>query len=291
MNSTKTLSGSNHFGQERSGGNWRRFNSPFGRFLSTKFRPKAVFGGLIFSGKLYIRASSRFSPKVIHVLRNNSTMKRIVPVLLFSLFLFASTDQITSAEGDGPAVNGSFQFSIAGAQTSNIDFSVTQLRDGTTLGEMTFAQDRPEGNQGSPETDQGTSSSRFFLKAQLDCLVVSKTKAIISGAISEASVKSYIGRRVILVVEDNSREANGKKPDRLTWGVYRVPKQDWLASDSERPDDAGVAPTWVAQDVERVDDAGVLSTQSEGIGCSSFPLSAFSFVDERSGHGKIHVSP
>lgn len=218
-------------------------------------------------------------------------MIRTASALVCTLLLFLPTNQVSSAEVDGPAASGSFQFTVAGGQTSNIDFSVTQLRDGTTLGEMTFAQDRPEGSQASPETDQGTSSGRFFLKAQFDCLVISNSKAIISGAVSEASVKSYLGRRVILVVEDNSQAGNGKKQDRLTWGVYRTPKQDWLRTDSERPEDSGVAPTWVAQDVERFDDAGVLSMQNEVVGCNTYPLSAFSFVDERSGHGKIHVSP
>jgi len=138
-------------------------------------------------------------------------MKRIVSGLLLSMFLLVSTNHVTSAEGEGPAASGSFQYSTAGGLTSNIEFSATLQRDGSTLGEMTFTQDRPEGNQTSQETDPPTSSSRVFLKAQFDCLAINQSKAIISGAVSEASVKSYIGRRVLLIVQDNSQEPSEKK--------------------------------------------------------------------------------
>jgi len=218
-------------------------------------------------------------------------MKKITSALVLSFALFLSTNHARSADGEGPTATGSFQFSTVGGQTGNIEFSATKLKDGNTLGEMTFSQDRAEGNQASPNTDQATDSSSFFLKARFDCLIVSKTKAIMSGEISDASAKSYIGRRVLLVVEDNSREVNEKKQDRLTWGVYKIPKQDWVPSDFERPDDTVGAPTWVAQDFERLGDVGTLSTHDEVVGCSSFPLSAFGFVNERSGHGKIHVTP
>jgi hypothetical protein len=219
-------------------------------------------------------------------------MKRIVPLVVLALsFLFVSPAPLTSAAPDGSEVNGSFQFSTDSGQTSSIDFNVTEERDGSTVGEMTFAQDRLESNGGSQSSDQAATPFKFYLKAQFDCLVIEKNKAIISGTVSEANVQSYIGRRVLLVVQDNGHGAEGKKQDRLTWGLYRVPKVDWLPSDSERPDDQPGTPTWVAQDAERADDPGVLSTQNEVVGCSTFPLSAFSFVDKKRGHGKIHVSP
>ena len=113
-----------------------------------------------------------------------------------------------------------------------------------------------------------------------------------SGTVSEANIPSYLGRRVLLAVEDNSQNTNGRKQDRLTWGLYRIPKSDWLATDSERSEDQQVAaPIWTAHDAERSDDSGMLSNQSEVIGCQSYPLSAFTFIDEKQGHGKIHVRP
>jgi hypothetical protein len=219
-------------------------------------------------------------------------MKRIVPPLLLLMFLlFISPNPSTSAAADGRGVDGNFQFSTATGQTSHIDFSATEQLDGSTLGEMTFAQEGIESDR-SQLDDRPAPPSKFFLKAQFDCLIIENNKAVMSGTVNEANVPSYIGRRVLLVVEDNSQSTNRRKQDRLTWGLYKVPKSDWLPSDSERPDEnQGLTPTWVAQDAERADDEGVLSNRSEVIGCNTFPLSAFSFIDQKHGHGKIHVRP
>jgi hypothetical protein len=208
------------------------------------------------------------------------------------LFLFVAPSASTSAASDGPGANGSFQFSTDSGQTSYIDFNAAEQIDGSTVGEMTFAEDRIEANRSVQLDGQSTPPSKFYLKAHFDCLVTMKNKAVMSGSVSEANVPSYIGWRVLLVVEANSQGTNGRKQDRLTWGLYKIPKSDWLPSDSERSEEEhGVAPTWVAQDAERADDEGVLSTHSNVIGCNTFPLSAFSFADEKHGHGKIHISP
>jgi hypothetical protein len=219
-------------------------------------------------------------------------MKRIAPALLLPMFLLlVSPSPSTSAAADGRGADGSFQFSTDTGQTSHIDFSATEQIDGSTLGEMTFAQDRIESDR-SQLDDRSAPPSKFSLKAQFDCLIIENNKAVMSGTVSEANVPSYIGRRVLLVVQDNSQSTNGRKQDRLTWGLYKIPKSDWLPSDSERTDENQiVTPTWVAQDAERADDEGVLSNRSEVIGCNTFPLSAFSFIDQKHGHGKIHVRP
>lgn len=219
-------------------------------------------------------------------------MKRIAPALLLPMFfLLVPPSHLTSAASDLPEANGSFQFSTDSGQTSYLDFNAVEQMDGSTVGEMTFAQDRIESDGGGHLDDQSTPPSKFSLKAQFDCLVIKKNKAVMSGTISEANVPSYIGRRVLLVVEDNGQGTNGSKQDRLTWGFYRIRKSDWLPSDSERPGEQQGTPTWLAQDSERADDEGVLSNQSDVIGCKTFPISAFSFIDKKHGHGKIHVSP
>jgi hypothetical protein len=220
-------------------------------------------------------------------------MKRIAFALLLPvLFQVISPRQLTSAASSGPGVSGSFQFSTDGRQISNIDFNVAQHLDGNTFGEMTYAQDLPVSDKSSHHEDQPDAPSRLVLKAQFDCLVIKNNKAVMSGTVSEANISSYIGRRVLLVVEDNSHDTSGRKQDRLTWGLYRISKSDWLPSDSERSDEqSGATPTWLAQDAERTDDAGTLSNQSNIIGCQSYPLSAFTFIDEKQGHGKIHVTP
>jgi hypothetical protein len=220
-------------------------------------------------------------------------MKRIASALLLLMFLpFVSPGHLTIAALDGPGANGSYQFSTDNGQTTYIDFNVVEQMNGSTVGEMTFAQDRIESDRAGHLDDQSTAPSKFYLKAQIDCLMINKNKAVMSGTVSEANAPSYVGRRVLLVAQDNSQDTNAHKQDRLTWGIYKIPRSDWLPSDSERlEENQGVTPTWIAQDAERTDDVGVISNQNDIIGCESFPLSAFSFVDVQHGRGKIHVSP
>jgi hypothetical protein len=216
-------------------------------------------------------------------------MKRTATALLLSLLF--SINPLTSAASNGPIASGSFKFATDSGEASYIDFNAVEQLDGSTVGEMTFEQNRLPSEKSSQPEGQPI-PSKLYLKAQFDCLFIKNNKAVMSGTVSEANVPSYVGRRVLLVVEDNSQNPNGRKQDRLTWGLYRIPKADWLATDSERSEDQqGVAPTWMAQDAERSDDTGMLSNQSTVIGCQSYPLSAFTFMDEKYGHGKIHVRP
>ena len=67
-----------------------------------------------------------------------------------------------------------------------------------------------------------------------------------------------------------------------------IRKNHPLTTDVERPDDPGGA-TWIATDAELADDIGMLYQESKEIGCHSFPLSAFSFVDSRHGRGNTQV--
>lgn len=210
-----------------------------------------------------------------------------IPLLIA---LLVSPSALTSAASNGPRANGSFQFATNSGEGSRIDFEAEQQADGSSAGEMTFEQDSLSAEKSS-QADAQPIPARFYLKAQFDCLLIKGNKAVMSGAVSESNVASYIGRRVLLVVEDNSQNPGGRKADRLTWGLYRVPKSDWLASDAERSEEQGVAPSWMAQDAERSDDMGVLSKHTEVIGCESYPVSAFTFMDENQGHGKVHVTP
>lgn len=216
-------------------------------------------------------------------------MKRTAIALLLSLLV--STNPFTSAASNGPIASGSFEFATESGQAIYIDFNAVEQSDGSTVGEMTFEEDRIPSEKSSQPDDQPT-PSKLYLKAQFDCLLIKSNKAVMSGTVSEANVPGYIGRRVLLVAEDNNQNPDGRKQDRLTWGLYSIPKTDWRVTDSERSEDEqGVAPTWTAQDAERTDDTGMLANQSQVIGCQSYPLSAFTFMDEKHGHGKIHVRP
>ena len=201
----------------------------------------------------------------------------------------------TTAQNSGPSANGKFQFTLADGRTRYVEFDAKTQPGGGTRGQMTFNDP-----QGVPATDVDGASGgavtagspiSVYVKAELDCLVVSGNRAVVGGAVTEATLPAYIGQRVLLVVEDNGEGINAPAPDKLTWGVYHSPARNWTPKDAERPDDNGALLTWSATDAERPDDVGISSRPSEVVGCQSFPLSSYSFVDVQHGAGNIQVRP
>jgi hypothetical protein len=211
-----------------------------------------------------------------------------------SLFVLLSTalPSLSFAGADGPSATGSFQFTVDEGQPKYLDFNARQQNNGRTVGEMTFTDpnativvdpDAPPSTSG-PQT--GAS-----MRATFDCLKISGNRAVMSGVIVESNVLTAIGLRVLLVVEDNGEGVNAPSNDRLTWGVYQNPATGWTPKDSERDDDIGASLSWLATDAERSDDVGIPSNQSRIIGCQSFPLSSYAFVDIGHGGGNVQVQP
>jgi hypothetical protein len=130
----------------------------------------------------------------------------------------------------------------------------------------------------------------YYVKAAFDCLTVQHNRAVMSGVITESSVGELIGHRVLLVVEDDG-EGISASNDKLTWGVYEPVNRNWIPQDAEVPGDNGALLDWIATDYERPDDPGIPARQSDVIGCHTFSLSAYSFIDVRHGQGNIQVRP
>ena len=221
-------------------------------------------------------------------------MKSLVfaSALALSLLVFTPPRQAATHDS-GPSASGSFQFSADGL-AKRVEFEARTHKDGTTTGRMTFSgpaevPDQDVDGEGGPAT--GGQLIDIFTKVEFDCLVVEGNRAVMSGVVSESTVGEHIGRRALLAVEDNGEGVGAAAPDRLTWGVYRSAERGWVPVDAERPDDNGALLEWLATDAERPDDAGVPSRKSEVIGCRSFPLSSYSFVDVKHGDGNIQVRP
>ncbi|MEP6569284.1 MAG: hypothetical protein ABJC10_05865 [Acidobacteriota bacterium] len=213
-------------------------------------------------------------------------------ILLLGLFLGGFVLQnVIAGDDERPSAVGHYQILISDEPLMTIDFDVRAQRDGTTVGEMAF--------QRSPKAADSTSTGEaalietktaFLFKANFDCLVIDGNKAVMSGKVTQSSAERYLDKRVLLVVQDNGHGSKPGSRDKLTWGLYKAPVDNTLASDFERPNeqDAGA---WVASDLERPDDTGLISQKNQQIGCNSFPLSSFSFFNAIQGHGDIHVRP
>ena len=212
---------------------------------------------------------------------------------LSSLAVCLAAASPSGAEKGGPSASGGFRFTVAGlAQT--VDFNVMTDKDGGTSGELTFSgaaeiPDQDVDGEGGPAS--GGAVTDVHYTARFDCLEVSGNRAVMSGFVTGSTLPAYIGRRVLLVAEDNGEGVKAEAPDRLTWGVYAQRARSWTPSDAELEEDPGVGLMWTATDAERTDDVGVPSHRSDEVTCKSFPLSSYSLVDVAHGDGNIQVRP
>lgn len=190
---------------------------------------------------------------------------------------------------EGPRVVGNFEFVSDKGITRHIEFQATRGQDGMIAGEVIFRDDPAVNVEKSSEKPAEESDQSFFFKADFDCLVINDNKAIMGGAITESSSQLYIGRRILVVAQDNGGAKDAVRKDRLTWGVYRAEQRQWATSDAERPDDQSTQLSWIASDSERPEDEGVRSDKDQVIGCQSFPLSSFSFLNGNQIHGTVLV--
>ncbi len=224
-------------------------------------------------------------------------MKRTVCASLLALSVMSlSATPSSKAQIGGPSAAGEFGFSAEDDRelTKTIVFSAATNRDGSASGEMTFS-DPAE----FPDQDVDGAGAEGFrgrlsdlrIEARFDCLVVEENRAVMSGVTTASTVGEYIGLRVLLVVEDNGDGTNPRAPDKLTWGIHKPPATGWVPTDAERRDDDGALLRWTATDAERDDDRGIPSHRSTVVGCQSFPLSSYSFVDIEAGNGDLQVRP
>jgi hypothetical protein len=218
-------------------------------------------------------------------------MKSIACASLAALLLASfAIPSLTLAYTDGPSASGTFQFSLEDGEVRNLEFNARIQNNGRTVGEMTFS-DPAAVAVPDPDDPSALTNTGALVTAKFDCLQITGNRAVMGGVISQSNIAAAIGARVLLVVEDNGEGVNIPTPDKLTWGVYQSASGGWIPKDAERDDDNGASLTWIAKDAERDDDVGVPSNQSKLIGCQSFPLSSYSFVDIKHGGGNVQVQP
>lgn len=209
-------------------------------------------------------------------------MKSVARVSVVALFLFGlAAGQSASAQ----TASGRFRFPADGGMSKFVEFDAKTL-NGSASGAMTLTDEK-----GVVVTDvDGTGTPRetttsFYVKADFDCLVVDKNRAVMCGTVRESNIKSYVGQRVMLMVEDNGDDLRAQ--DRVFWGIYK-PSGGWVPVDAERPDDKGASLSWTATDAERKDDVGIPSRKSTVVGCQSFSLWAYTM---QGGEGSVLVRP
>ena len=216
-------------------------------------------------------------------------MKRPARVFLSSLAL-AIVFLVPAAFAQ--SASGGFH-AVSDEGTRNIEFNAKINPNGSTSGEIKFTGPLSVPDQdvdGDGTGDPSATAATLSLRVDVDCLKVNGNRAVVAGVVKESSIDAYVGRRVLLTVEDGG-EGKNAGPDRFTWGQYRSTASTWVASDAELESDPGVGLMWIATDAERTDDAGVPSTPSSGIDCHTFPLGSYALEDLPAGSGNIQVKP
>jgi hypothetical protein len=189
------------------------------------------------------------------------------------------------------SVSGGFHV-VTDEGNRNIEFNAKVNPNGSASGDLKFSGPLSVSNQDvdGDGTGDPAAAATLSLRVDIDCVKVRDNRAAIAGVVKESSIAAYIGRRIVLTVEDGG-EGKNAEPDRYTWGQYRSTASTWVASDAELEVDPGVGLSWIATDAERTDDAGISSKQPTSIDCKSFPLSSYALESLPAGSGNIQVKP
>lgn len=220
-------------------------------------------------------------------------MRKSVSTLMMACVIFVGGigSAAHAPDNAGPSANGTFQFTVGDGSVRYVSFNARLHKDNKVTGEMTYTDP-----SASPEVDADGAGSApttvgLSVKASFDCLVINGNRAVMSGVIVESNVGAALGRRVLLVVEDNEQGINASDLDKLSWGIYKPHNMTWTPADAELENDIGASLHWIATDAERPDDVGIPSNPDQTIGCQSFPISSYAFVDVQHGAGNVQVKP
>jgi hypothetical protein len=218
-------------------------------------------------------------------------MKSLGVAPVSALLLLGFLTPRLDAQTPGASARGSLKFILEDELVKSVDFSAVNDEKGNTTGDLSFTDEAKIADTDDPEDPKaGDPPPSFYVKARLDGLTVEKNRALLSGTVLDSSHKTYIGKWVQLVVEDNG--TNLERPDRLTWMFCRPRTTGWIPSDAERDSDDGAYLHWWATDAERDDDVGIPSVDlipKEDTGCPVRPLGLYPFADLLKPSGDIVV--
>lgn len=208
---------------------------------------------------------------------------------LLMVFAFLAAPLAVSAQVG--AASGSYKFYLEDRLLKSLEFSASTDERGTTTGFMQFSDEakvvfQDVDGTGEPPKDEEVA---FSMKADLDSMTIEKNRAIISGVIRDSSLRSYIGKWVQLVIEDND---GVETPDKFVWSLCTPEIGGWIPTDAERKDDDGAFMSWWATDAERRNDVGIPSPSvMPGMlkACKANPIQSYEFADILKGDGVITI--
>ena len=199
------------------------------------------------------------------------------PLFILCLILLA-TPFLASAQAG--AANGRYKFIMDDELIKSLEFDARSGERGAATGFMKFTDEarilfQDVDGTGDPPRDEPVT---FFMNADLDAMTIENNRAIISGVVRDSSYRSYIGKWVQLVIEDND---GIELADKFVWSFCQPEPGGWIPSDAEVPGDQGAFMSWWATDAERKDDVGIPSPSlipGNLRSCRAYPLRNYEFV-------------
>jgi hypothetical protein len=151
--------------------------------------------------------------------------RSVIVTLLMSAVLFAGP---LVQPGEGASATGLAHFTFDDGTLRTVSFSASSRGDNTAAGQIDINDRTPIPDQdvdGTGDPALAGSPKGVNLNAQVDCLVVDGTTAVLGGHVTRADVARYVGKYVLLFVEDR-----GRAQARLNWGFYTP--QDGVSCES-----------------------------------------------------------
>lgn len=211
--------------------------------------------------------------------------------LCASLFALSLVLLATPLTASAQAAAGRFKFIMEDSLVKYLEFDARAGERGGATGYMIFNDETTvelqdvDGNGDIPKEEQVP----FTMRAELDAMTVEKNRAILSGVIRESSYRSFIGKWVQLVIEDND---GIEVPDKFVWSFCQPEPGGWIPSDAEVKDDKGAFMSWWATDAERKDDVGIPSPSlipGSLKACRQYSLTSYEFAPILKGDGAIQI--
>lgn len=217
-------------------------------------------------------------------------LTRMSTFLFVLCLVFLAVPSVVSAQTGTAA--GKYKFIFEDEAVKAFEFDAKSDERGTTTGSLFFTDETKtfyidvDGTGEPPKDEQGP----FFMKAEFDAMTIEKNRAVINGVIRDSSHRSYIGKFVQLVVEDND---GVEVQDKFVWTICEPFQGGWIPVDAEDPKDQGAFLSWWATDAERRDDVGIPSRPAlDGNfkSCQTHSLQGYEFAEFLKGDGAITVS-
>ena len=211
-----------------------------------------------------------------------------VGTFVFVSLVFLATPVIASAQ---TGASGRFKFIMEDDLLKSFEFDARSEERGGATGFMQFNDEAKiviqdvDGTGDIPPEEPVP----FFMRADFETMTIDKNRAIINGVVRDSSYRSYIGKFVQLMIEDND---GIEVPDKFVWSFCTPEPGGWIPQDAEDPNDRGAFLSWWATDAERKDDVGIPSPNlipGTLKSCKVYPIRAYEFAPILKGEGVITI--